>query len=109
MEVFKNHVRLYRNCIKVFWIVFKCAILYISLRLLSITFYFYDSFFLTIKICKKRVYRNEAFFLLWDCIKVPQTSPFYTTGALRDLLPFAQFIKSEKHPWSSAIFSKVSG
>ena len=30
-------------------------------------------------------------------------------GALRDLVPFVQFIKREKHPWRSVNFSKVSG
>ena len=27
-------------------------------------------------------------------------------GALRDLVPFVQFKKREKHPWSSVNFSK---
>ena len=27
--------------------------------------------------------------------------------ALRDLVPFVQFKKREKHPWRSATFSKV--
>ena len=30
-------------------------------------------------------------------------------GALRDLLPFVQFEKHEKHPRRSVNFSKVSG
>ena len=29
-------------------------------------------------------------------------------GALRDLVPFVQFQKREKHPWSSVNFSKVA-
>ena len=29
--------------------------------------------------------------------------------ALRNLLPFVQFKKREKHPWKNATFSKVSG
>ena len=29
--------------------------------------------------------------------------------ALRNLVPFAQFEKREKHPWRSATFSKVAG
>ena len=29
--------------------------------------------------------------------------------ALRDLVPFAQFKKREKHPWRSDNFSKVVG
>ena len=29
--------------------------------------------------------------------------------ALRDLVPFVQFLKSEKHPWRSVNFSKVAG
>ena len=28
---------------------------------------------------------------------------------LRDLLPFVQFEKREKHPWRSVTFSKVAG
>ena len=28
--------------------------------------------------------------------------------ALRDLVPFVQFIKGEKHPWRSVNFSKVA-
>ena len=27
----------------------------------------------------------------------------------RDLVPFVQFLKSEKHPWTSVTFSKVAG
>ena len=30
-------------------------------------------------------------------------------GALRDLVPFVQFKKREKHPWKSVNFSKVAG
>ena len=30
-------------------------------------------------------------------------------GALRDLVPCAQFKKCEKHPWRSITFSKVAG
>ena len=30
-------------------------------------------------------------------------------GALRDLTPFVQFKKREKHPWRSVTFSKVAG
>ena len=29
--------------------------------------------------------------------------------ALRNLVPFVQFKKCEKHPWRSATFSKVAG
>ena len=29
-------------------------------------------------------------------------------GALRDLVPFVQFKKREKHPWSSVNFSKIN-
>ena len=29
--------------------------------------------------------------------------------ALYDLVPFVQFKKREKHPWSSVTFSKVTG
>ena len=30
-------------------------------------------------------------------------------GALRDLVPFVQFKKREKHPWRSVNYSKVAG
>ena len=30
-------------------------------------------------------------------------------GALRDLVPCAQFKKREKHPWRSVTFNKVAG
>ena len=30
-------------------------------------------------------------------------------GALRDLVPFVQFKKREKHPWRCVNFSKVAG
>ena len=30
-------------------------------------------------------------------------------GALRDLVPFVQLKKHEKHPWRSVTFSKVAG
>ena len=30
-------------------------------------------------------------------------------NALRDLVPFVQFKKCEKHPWGSVNFSKVAG
>ena len=29
--------------------------------------------------------------------------------ALRDLVPFVQFKKREKHPWRSVTFSKIAG
>ena len=32
----------------------------------------------------------------------------FQTDALRDLVPFVQFKKREKHPWRSITFSKVS-
>ena len=30
-------------------------------------------------------------------------------GALRDLVPFVQFKKREKHPWRGVNFSKIAG
>ena len=32
-----------------------------------------------------------------------------TCGVLRDLVPFVQFKKREKHPWRSVTFSRVAG
>ena len=34
---------------------------------------------------------------------------FKICGTLRDLVPFVQFKKHEKHPWRSVNFSKVAG
>ena len=31
------------------------------------------------------------------------------SGVLRDLVPFVQFKKREKHPWRSVTFSKITG
>ena len=33
----------------------------------------------------------------------------YICDALRDLVPFVQFKKREKHPWRSVNFNKVAG
>ena len=35
--------------------------------------------------------------------------PVVTCDAFRDLLPFVQFKKREKHPWRSVTFSKFAG
>ena len=35
-------------------------------------------------------------------------SSFYKCNVLRDLVPFVQFRKQEKHPLRSATFSKVA-
>ena len=43
---------------------------------------------------------------------VGQKNKFYLTNicdALRNLVPFVQFKKHEKHPWRSVSFSKVAG
>ena len=37
-----------------------------------------------------------------------QNANLHICGALRDLVPFAQFKKREKHPWRSINFSKVA-
>ena len=39
---------------------------------------------------------------LWLLVKI-------ICDALRDLVPFVQFKKREKHPWRSITFSKVAG
>ena len=33
----------------------------------------------------------------------------FSCDALRDLVPFVQFKKREKHPWRNVNFSKVAG
>ena len=52
--------------------------------------------------------------LVTEMFKIPPRSPDInptenTCGALRDLVPFLQFKKREKHPWRSVNFSKVTG
>ena len=42
----------------------------------------------------------------WEALVFPLKEIF---GALRDLVPFVQFKKREKHPWRSVNFSKVAG
>ena len=37
------------------------------------------------------------------------TSDYQYIDVLRDLVPFAQFKKREKHPWRSVTFNKVAG
>ena len=54
----------------------------------------------------------DAYFIInltmkWD--KVFKNGPSQICGALRDLVPFAQFKKREKHLWMSVNFSKVAG
>ena len=43
------------------------------------------------------------------CCPVCDVIKFEISGALRDLVLFAQFKKREEHPWSSLNFSKVAG
>ena len=56
-------------------------------------------------------YEKQARFVLFltkvsTLYRLASTSK-YTCDPLRDLVPFAQFKKREKHPWKSATFSKV--
>ena len=39
----------------------------------------------------------------------PNPTMIQICDALRDLVPFLQFKKREKHPWRSVDFSKVAG
>ena len=48
------------------------------------------------------------------CCNLLRVNPYfywttYNCDALRDLVPFAQFKRREKHPWRSVDFSKVAG
>ena len=38
---------------------------------------------------------------------IPNRETHHICVALRDLVPFVQFKKREKHPWRSVIFSKA--
>ena len=44
----------------------------------------------------KRVAKTDKKAVIWICEQI--------CGALRDLVPFAQFKKREKHPWRSVNF-----
>ena len=46
---------------------------------------------------------------LTNTIKPPLCNMYCICDALRDLVPFVQFRKHEKHPWKSVNFSKVLG
>ena len=39
----------------------------------------------------------------------PKSFEIFFCDALRDLVPFVQFKKREKHPWMSVTFSKMAG
>ena len=60
-----------------------------------------DKATLTTYILKKRLGQLKVYF-------IHSGNRFYC-GAFRDLVPFAQFKKREKHPWKSVNFSKVAG
>ena len=53
----------------------------------------------------QRRIQNPVEYLRWSyfCKKVHPIC-----GALRDLIPFVQFEKREKHPWKNVTFSKVA-
>ena len=53
-------------------------------------------------------YENNLLFKSWYYPKFSSPSS-NTFDALRDLVPFAQFKKPEKHPWRSVTFSNVAG
>ena len=46
---------------------------------------------------------------LYKILQTAKYNPIHICDVLRDLVPFAQFKKREKHPWRSVIFSKVAG
>ena len=47
--------------------------------------------------------------LIKSQICVKDKNFMHICGVLRDLVPFVQFKKREKHPWRSVTFSKVAG
>ena len=53
--------------------------------------------------------KDTAFSIKYWNLKVKNKTPNIICGALRDLVPFVQFKKREKHPWRSVNFSKVAG
>ena len=57
--------------------------------------------FKAISLKQKRKSVTEVIYLSFILLKF--------CGALRDLVPFVQFKKHEKHPWRSVTFSKVAG
>ena len=50
-----------------------------------------------------------GFFVLLESFIVHYRSVSEICDTLRDLIPFLQFKKREKHPWRSVTFSKVAG
>ena len=47
-------------------------------------------------------------YVLYFYLKLDSLAIQHNCGALRDLVPFVQFKKREKHPWRSVNFSKIS-
>ena len=58
-----------------------------------------------VKIFRATIFRNTAEQLLFNIVLVKSIK----CDALRDLVPFVQFKRREKHPWRSVNFSKVAG
>ena len=52
---------------------------------------------------KKCVYKSD---IEWPCENLSEKI-LSMCDALRDLVPFVQFKKREKHPWRSVTYSKV--
>ena len=52
---------------------------------------------------------SEVKFSPSDSQVKPSVKSTYKCDVLRDLVPFVQFKKREKHPWRSLTFSKVAG
>ena len=75
--------------------------------------------------CEKTILNNFSKFLLrfekrfratsleitnqWLFSEIQSNLNLRNCGVLRDLVPFEQFKKREKHPWRSVNFSKVAG
>ena len=91
IEVFRNHTRVYENCIKVFEIVFRNHIRvqnYWNTNLNS-----HNNSLLAEKMVKNEYYGNEGFGLPRDRTKVRQMNPF-TTTSLQNCV-FFQEIKTQ--------------
>ena len=71
-------------------------------------FYYIDPNFLTLKEPKHLNLTLREYAYLTRFGTKREKRPWRSV-TLRDLVPFVQFNKCEKHPWSSFTFSKVAG
>ena len=67
----------------------------------------FDTFTSLLNLFQRDDSKNKILF--WPTLFFFKGNSKAICGALRDLAPFVQFKKREKHPWRSVTFSKVPG